>query len=67
LGTQTGTGGHAGWALLVRQGLAAFLSTASAPKPTPLLGSSAIAAGVPPGLQSELTDILITMVTNHYP
>jgi hypothetical protein len=66
LGSQLGGGSSPGWARLVRQGLAVWLQTVSLPTPAPLPAASATPVVALPGLQSEMANILITMVWSHY-
>ena len=66
VGAQAAGASRAGWVLLVRQGLAGWLQRASLPKSAPLPGSSASPVVVLPGLQSEVANVLITMVWSHY-
>jgi len=52
--------------VLVRQGLAAWLSAAGSAKPTSIPVSSTTLEGILPGLQSEVANVLTTMVWSHY-
>jgi hypothetical protein len=65
LGSQLEGGSSSGWARLVRQGLAAWLQTVSLPTPAPLPAASANSVAMA-GLQSEVANVLITMIWNHY-
>ena len=65
LGTRT-VPSSPGWDLLVRQGLAAWLQTACSPTPPLLPTASATPVVALPGLQSELTHLLLTMVWSHF-
>lgn len=66
LGAQNGEGSSPGWACLARHGLAAWLQSVSLPTPSPLPAASATPLAALAGLQSEVANILTTMVLCHY-
>ncbi len=66
LGSQCGGGSSPGWGCLVREGLAAWLQTFSLPTTAHLPAACATPVVALAGLQSEITNILITMVWSHY-
>ncbi len=66
LGSQCAGGSSPGWGCLVRQGLAAWLQTFSLPTTAHLPAACATPVVALAGLQSEITNILITMVWSHY-
>ena len=66
VGTQTREISRPGWALLVRQGLACWLATLSSPKPARVPGWTLNPSIMLPGTQSDVTNVLVTMVWSHY-